>query len=68
MKQFNQIEKNTISVTSLTEGTEEKRYWFSRTPEERLQMTEILRQRNFGYDATNARLQRILTVAEFPQG
>lgn len=53
MKQFNQIEK---------------RYWFSRTPEERLQMTEILRQRNFGYDATNARLQRILTVAEFPQG
>ena len=51
--------------TSLHEQErEEKHYWLTKTPHERLQAVETMRQVVYGYDPTSARLQRIFEVAE----
>ena len=42
----------------------DRAYWSYRSPEERLEACEFLRQMNYGYDATIARIPRILTVIE----
>jgi len=58
------LDKTAFSVVSLEETDEcDDAYWFSRTPEERLEYMGWLRQINHGLDATSARLQRVLTVA-----
>jgi len=43
---------------------DERAYWFSRTPQERLQAMELMRQLTHGSQYTSQRLQRVLTVAE----
>ena len=53
------IDKSVFSVVSLEESNEEKEYWFSRTPYERLRHLEQLRRINYGRRATS-RLQRVL--------
>jgi hypothetical protein len=58
------IDKTTITVSSLFDESDEKAYWNSRTPEERLQALELMRQSAYGYDPATARLQRVLEVVE----
>jgi hypothetical protein len=58
------MDKTAFSVVSLTEESDEKAYWQSRTPQQRLDAVELLRQLNYGYDPATARLQRVLTIAE----
>ena len=58
------MDKNTLSVTSLFDESDEKAYWLSKTSHERLEAMELMRQINYGYDPTTARIQRILEVAE----
>jgi predicted Fe-S protein YdhL (DUF1289 family) len=43
---------------------DERAYWLSRTPQERLQAMELMRQLTHGSQYTSQRLQRVLTVAE----
>ena len=59
------LDKTTITVSSLFEESDEKAYWHSKTPEERLQALELMRQSAYGYDPSTTRLQRVLEVAEF---
>jgi hypothetical protein len=61
------IDKTSFSTTSLLDDSTDKHYWFSKTPLERLEAVELMRQINYGYDPSS-RLQRVLTIAEFPQG
>lgn len=56
------VDRNALTVASLNEEPDEKAYWRSRTPAERLQHIELLRRINYGTAAT-ARLQRILEFA-----
>ena len=42
---------------------EDKEYWLSKSPYERLQHIELLRRINYGSDAA-ARLQRVLEITE----
>ena len=58
------MDKNTFSVTSLFDESDEKAYWLSKTSDERLEAMELMRQINYGYDPTTARIQRILEVDE----
>jgi len=58
------IDKTAFSVDSLFDESDEKAYWLSRTPLERLQAIEIMRQVVYAYDPATARLQRVLTIAE----
>jgi hypothetical protein len=58
-----QINKTAFQVSSLTEESDEKAYWLSRTPQERLRHIEYLRRINYG-SRTAGRLQRVLEVIQ----
>jgi hypothetical protein len=45
-----------------------KVYWLLQTPYQRLKAVETLRQINYGYHKSSARLQRILEIAEHAPG
>jgi hypothetical protein len=62
---FPRLDKTAFTVFSSFEEAdrEDKAYWLSRTPQERLQYMELLRRINHGSAAT-ARLQRVLEIAE----
>ena len=57
------VDRKALSVASLQDETDERVYWHSRTPQERLRQVEILRRINYGHRAT-ARLQRVLEITE----
>ena len=61
------VDKGTFSVLSSFEEADEmdKAYWHSKTPQERLEALELMRQINYDYDPVTDRLQRILEVAKF---
>jgi hypothetical protein len=63
--QFPKIDRTAFSVVSSFEEADkqDKEYWHSRTPYERLQYMELLRRINYGSVAAT-RLQRVLEVAE----
>ena len=58
------MDKNTLSLISLSDESDEKKYWLTKTPHERLEAVELMRQINYGYDPTTTRLQRVLEVAQ----
>ena len=43
---------------------EEKQFWLSKPPRERLEALEIMRQIVYGYDPTTTRFQRIFEIIE----
>lgn len=56
------MDKTAVTVTSLADEPPDAAFWRSKTPPERLAAMEFMRTVNYGYDATSARLQRVLTV------
>jgi hypothetical protein len=62
---FPKIDRTAFSVVSSFEEADkqEKEYWLSRTPHERLQYMELLRRINYG-SVASTRLQRVLEIAE----
>ncbi len=62
------MDKTVFSVAALTDPSDEKVFWLSKTPAERLQALEFLRQIVYGYDPSSARLQRVLEIAELSRG
>ena len=59
------LDRTALTVTSLDQADDEKQYWFEQTPESRMMHLLLLRQINYGPDASG-RLWRVLEVAEFP--
>lgn len=60
------MDKNVFEIVALTDESDEKAFWQSKTPTERLAALEFMRQVMYGYDPTTARLQRVLATAEYP--
>lgn len=58
-----QIDRTAFSVTTLSEQSDDRDYWQSRSHEVRLAAVEQLRQLNYDYDPTADRLQRVLEIA-----
>jgi hypothetical protein len=58
------LDKTALSLVPGFDTSDEKAYWLSRTPYERLQHMEVLRRINYGHHAT-ARLQRVFEVAQY---
>ena len=58
------MDKDALSVISLSDESDDKEYWHAKTPQERLAAVELMRQINYGYDPTTIRLQRVLEVAQ----
>jgi hypothetical protein len=62
------VDKTAFSVVSLFDESDEKEYWRSKTPYERLQALELMRQVIYGYKPATVRFQRIFEVAELKAG
>jgi hypothetical protein len=58
------VDRSAISVVPLGDDSEDRAYWHSKTPEERLAAMELMRAINYGYDPATERLQRLLEVHE----
>jgi len=61
---FPKLQRTAFTVGSLFEKSDEKSYWLSRTPYERLEAVELMRQIIYGYDPSAIRLQRVLEVTQ----
>lgn len=64
IKGIPRLNKNIISIATLQDETDEKVYWFSKTPQERIAAMEVMRKILYGYDPTTTRLQRVLEITE----
>ena len=58
------IDRTAFSVGSLDDEPDEKQFWLSKSPSERLQAIEIMRQIIYGYDPASTRLQRFFEIDE----
>jgi hypothetical protein len=61
---YDKLDKSNFSIGDLHDGGDEKQYWQSRSPLERLQAIETMRKILYGSDATK-RLSRFFEIAEF---
>ena len=61
---FPRVDRSVVRAASVYDESDEKAFWLSKTPLERLEALELLRQMAFSYDPATARLQRVLEVAE----
>jgi hypothetical protein len=59
-----QVDRTALSVTALDDDANDLDYWLSKTPDQRMEALELLRQVIYGYDPADARLQRILEVVD----
>ncbi|WP_448602587.1 hypothetical protein [Thermoleptolyngbya sp.] len=59
------VDKTAFSVVSLFDESDETHYWRSKTPHERLQAIEQMRQVIYGYEPSTVRFQRFFEIAEF---
>ena len=58
------MDKAAFSVVTLSEADDERGYWLSKTPQERLQALEFIRQVLYGYNPATTRLQRVFEVVK----
>src|SRR5437763_17045993 len=56
------LDRTSFSTRGLYEKSDEPGYWAQKTPQERLEALELMRQILYGYDPATTRLQRALTV------
>ena len=60
------LNKKIMKITSLDDIEEERKYWISRSPLERIEAIEINRRMIYGKDRIASRLQRFLETSERP--
>jgi hypothetical protein len=58
------VNKEHFELGDLHDSGDEWAFWRSKTPEERMEALEIMRQIVFGYDPFTERLQRVFEFAE----
>jgi hypothetical protein len=64
MDNFPRLNKKIVKVTSLNDIEDEKKYWMSKSPLERIEAIEINRRMIYGQDRVTSRLQRFFETAE----
>lgn len=60
------MDKSAFSIVLLDDPSDEIAYWQTRTPQERLEALELMRQIMYGYDPATARIRRVLEIIPFP--
>jgi hypothetical protein len=58
------LDKRAVSVVCEGSAEEDVAWWRTRSPDERFQHIEYLRQVNYGYNPATSRLQRVLEVVK----
>ena len=61
---FPGVQRTAFSVGSIFDKSDDKSYWLSKTPAERMQAVELMRQIIYGYDPSTTRLQRVLEITQ----
>jgi hypothetical protein len=59
-----EIDKTRIVISTITETSDEKDFWLTKTPQERWAAIETMRQIIYGYDPLTTRLQRVLEITQ----
>ena len=67
-KDFPGVQRTAFSVGSIFDKSDDKSYWLSKTPAERMQAVELMRQIIYGYDPSTTRLQRVLEITQRTSG
>jgi hypothetical protein len=62
MDDASSLDRSAFSVTTLSDPSDNRAYWQSQSPAQRLAAVEQLRQLNYDYDPAE-RLQRVLETA-----
>ena len=62
------LDRSVFEIGSLEGDSEEQNYWRAKSPQERMEALELMRQVIYGYDPVTTRLQRVLEVAELERG
>ena len=57
------LDRTRFEVGSL-DAADEREYWRTKSPQERMDALELMRQIIYGYDPATTRLQRVLEVVE----
>jgi hypothetical protein len=60
---FPKVRRDVFKVASLSDPSDEKEYWLSKTPNERLEAVELMRRIIYGDEAAK-RLQRVLEITQ----
>ncbi|MBN2411007.1 hypothetical protein JXQ31_04890 [candidate division KSB1 bacterium] len=58
------LDRTAFSIGELNDEGNDKNYWLSKTPQQRLLALEIMREILYGYDQSASRLQRVFEIAE----
>jgi hypothetical protein len=64
---FPKLRRDVFKVASIFDESDEKEYWLSRSPYERLEAVELMRQIIYGYGPFAERLQRVFEVTQRSQ-
>jgi hypothetical protein len=67
MDNMPRLNKQVVTIASLHDSGEEKQYWFSKGPQERIAAIELQRRMVYGKDRVASRLQRLLETADLIQ-
>jgi len=57
------VDRRAFKIGKIGEPSDEKEYWLSKTPAERLEAVELMREIIYGCKATD-RLQRVFEIAQ----
>ena len=68
MINFDSVDRSAVVVSTFDGEDDAKRFWWSKTPEERLQALEFMRQVIYGYNPLTDRLQRVLEITQLSRG
>jgi hypothetical protein len=58
------LDRSAFRIDDLEEHASDREYWLAKSPEERMEALELMRQIIYGYDPSTTRLQRVLEIAE----
>ncbi len=58
------IDKTIVSFAKLTDDSNERKYWLSKTPGERLEALEFMRQVMYDYNPVTDRVQRTIEITQ----
>ncbi len=61
---FSKVDKTAFSVGTLNHDIDDRDYWLSKSPEERLRAIELIRQTIYGYSFPTRGLQRVFEIIE----
>ncbi len=58
------LDRSAFQIASLDEEPNDREFWRAKSPQERMEALELMRQIIYGYDPAITRLQRVLEIVE----